>query len=97
MSDARSQIEVRDDPSASRYEAVLDGAVAGFAAYERNGDVVVFTHTQVDPAYGGQGIGTTIIEASLADVRAKGLTVTPVCPFYVTYFEKHPEAADLLA
>ena len=36
-------IEVRNNDDAARYEAVLDGQVAGFAAYQLSGDRVVFT------------------------------------------------------
>jgi predicted GNAT family acetyltransferase len=41
-------VTVTDAPELSRYEAHVDGKLAGFATYRRKGDVVVFLHTEVD-------------------------------------------------
>ncbi len=89
-------IEVRDDPDRSRYEAIIDGQTAGFAEYERIEGLIAFVHTQVEDAYAGLGVGSVLVQQSLEDVRAKNLTVRPVCPFYKKFFEEHPEYADLL-
>jgi len=92
-----SPIEVIDNPDQSRYEAFLDGALAGFAQYELRPASIVFFHTEVDPAFEGHGIGSSLIKASLADVRAKGeRNVIPTCPFYRSYLTKHPEYDDLI-
>jgi predicted GNAT family acetyltransferase len=45
---------------------------------------------------GGHGHGSTLVRAALDDVRARGLSVIPLCPFVKAYIEKHPEYADLL-
>ena len=90
-------IEVRDNADASRYEAVIDGSVAGFAQYERIEGLIAFVHTQVEEKYAGLGVGSALVQQSLDDVRSKDLTVRPVCPFYTTFFEEHPEYADLLS
>jgi predicted GNAT family acetyltransferase len=96
MTETPGDIEVRDNPDQSRYEAVVDGKVAGFAVYERIDGLIAFVHTEVDDAYSGLGIGSQIVQQSLDDVRSKELTVRPVCPFYKAFFEQHPEYADLL-
>ncbi|MEP6814983.1 MAG: GNAT family N-acetyltransferase [Marmoricola sp.] len=100
MSEPRTDVEVRDNPDESRYEVVVgaDGqqSVAGYAVYERHDGLIAFLHTEVDKAYGGQGIGHVLMQQSLDDVRSKGLTVRPVCPFYKRFFEEHPEYADLV-
>lgn len=93
------RVEVRDNPERSRYEARLGDAVAGFAAYRLRGeptDIVVFTHTEVDPAYEGQGVGSALARAALEDVRARRLGVVAMCPFISAYIRRHPEYADLL-
>ncbi|MGH8824957.1 MAG: GNAT family N-acetyltransferase [Jiangellaceae bacterium] len=43
-------VQVVDAPERHRYEAVRDGAVLGFAAYQRTDELIVFTHTEVDPS-----------------------------------------------
>jgi predicted GNAT family acetyltransferase len=96
MTDA--SVEVRDNPERSRYEAHLDDAVAGFAAYRRRGDdIVVFTHTEVDPAFEGRGVGSALARTALDDVRARGLKVIAMCPFISAYIRRHPDYADLQA
>jgi predicted GNAT family acetyltransferase len=101
MSDASStsEIEVRDNPDRSRYEAHLGAQVAGFAAYRLRGEptsIVVFTHAEVDPAYEGKGVGSALARAALDDVRGRGLGVVAMCPFVSAYIRRHPEYADLL-
>jgi predicted GNAT family acetyltransferase len=93
----RVDISVADRPEASRYEArTADGTVAGFAAYELQGSMIVMTHTEVEPAYEGQGVGSTLIRQALDDVRRRSLQLVPLCPFVAAFLERHPEYADLV-
>jgi predicted GNAT family acetyltransferase len=82
-------LDVVDNPRQDRYEARDGDAVAGFAAYQRAGHLIVFTHTEVDPSYEGKGVGSD-------DARAKGLPVLPLCPFVKGWIGKHPEYSDLV-
>jgi predicted GNAT family acetyltransferase len=79
------------------YEIVVDGAHAGLAAFEEQGSAVVFTHTEIDEAFGGQGIGGQLAKAALDDARSRGLSVVPMCPFIAGWIGKHPDYADLVA
>jgi predicted GNAT family acetyltransferase len=89
--------EVRDNPDASRYEIVVDGAVAGFARYRRPDEgTIAFTHTEVDEAYAGQGLAKVVARESLDDVRGRGLAVLPFCPFYRGFIAKNAEYLDLV-
>lgn len=88
---------VSHNAEAHRYEAHLDGAPAGFAEYEEEGSVVAFTHTEVDDAFEGKGVGGALARGALDDVRARrGRTVRPVCPFIKSWIDKHPDYADLV-
>ena len=81
-----------------RYEAHVDGELAGFAVFSMRGDRIVFTHTEVDDRFEGQGIGSQLARHALDDVRARGsLRVVPQCPFIRSWIEKHPEYADLVS
>lgn len=88
-------IEVRDIPESNRYEAVRDGTVLGFAEYQRTEDLVVFTHTEIDPQFEGQGVGGTLVRQALDHVRGLGLKALPVCPFVQAWLQRHPDYADL--
>ena len=87
---------VRDVPEADRFE-IRDGErVLGVAAYERRGDTIVFTHTEVDPDAGQSGLGSTLVRAALDDVRSRGGKVMPLCPFVRGWIDRHAEYADLV-
>ena len=88
-------IEVHDSPEQQRYEIVRDGAVLGFAAYQKTDQLVVFTHTEVDPSLEGQGVGGRLVRYALDDVRRQDLAVLPICPFVHGWMARHPEYADL--
>lgn len=90
-------VTVTDAPELRRYEAWVDGDLAGFAAYQRKGDVVVFTHTEVDSEHQGHGVAGTLAEEVLDDVRRRGLRARLLCPFLSDWVSHHPEYDDLLA
>jgi predicted GNAT family acetyltransferase len=94
---AGPSITVRDNAAKSRFEAVDDsGAVAGFATYRQRGETVVFLHTEVDDAYEGQGVGSTLAKAALDAAREDERRVDPQCPFIKSYIDRHSEYADLV-
>jgi predicted GNAT family acetyltransferase len=92
-----SDVQTTDNPEQQRYEARVDGDLAGFAAYQLDGDRVVFTHTEVDDAYEGQGVGSALARSALDDVRASGRSAVPRCRFIRGWIDKHPDYADLVA
>ena len=87
---------VRDNRAEAEFELVVDGHRA-VAAYQIEGDTIVFTHTVVPPEMEGRGVGSKLIRGALDLVRDRGLKVVPQCPFVRAYMEKHPETRDLLA
>jgi uncharacterized protein len=69
----------------SRYEVLVGDKVAGFSAYEVIGDLFVFTHTEIDDAYAGQGLGKVLASGALDDVVSRGRKIVPVCPFIARF------------
>ncbi len=94
MSDGTA--EVVDVPAASRFEIRVGGAVAGFAEYRRSPSTVSFTHTVIDPAFEGRGLGSVLARRALDAVRAEGAQVLPHCPFIRAWIERHPDYVDLV-
>jgi hypothetical protein len=80
----------------SRYEAVVDGAVAGFATFRDLDGATAITHTVVEDAYEGQGIGGRLVRAVLDDLRGSGSKVIPLCTFAAAWIERHEDYADLV-
>lgn len=89
-------VEVRDAPDRERYEAMVDGTLAGFAEYRDYRGTRVFTHTEVFPAFEGRGVGRALARGALDDVRASGGSLVAQCPFIRSYIEQQPEYADLV-
>lgn len=80
-----------------RWEARIDGALAGFAEYRQTDTLVIFTHTEVDPSFEGRGVGTALARHALDEVFDEGTReVMPVCPFIKKWIGRHPEYQRLL-
>jgi uncharacterized protein len=77
------------DEANARYELRRDGRVVASARYHREGDAVVFTHTEVDEALEGQGLGSRLAAFALDDVRGRGLKAVPRCSFIAAYIARH--------
>jgi predicted GNAT family acetyltransferase len=78
------------------YEITVGGRAAGHAEFEEHSGVVVFTHTTIDDAFEGQGLGSQLARAALDDVRNRGLRARPLCPFIARWIERHPDYADVV-
>ena len=92
-----SDIEVSDNLEQHRYEARVDGELAGYSEYHLTRSSIVFTHTETIPEFQGHGVASAIAKYALDDVRAKGeRDVVPVCPYIHGYIDDHPEYADLV-
>ncbi|UMG94840.1 GNAT family N-acetyltransferase [Nocardioides sp. TF02-7] len=90
-------MDLSHDPAARRYVARVGGAPAGYAEYVLTDELVVFTHTEVDPAFEGQGVGSALARFALDDVRAAGgRKVLPVCPFIKAWMRRHEDYYPLL-
>ena len=90
-------LEVVDNPARSRYELRDDGHLVGFTEYHERDGVVVFPHTVVTEPKRGAGYGTTLVQAALDGVRARGRRIVAECPFVKRFVAEHPGYADLLA
>lgn len=82
---------IEHDEAASRYVIHSEGERAGFAAYERDGDQWVFTHTEVDPQFSGRGLAGELVGHALDEVVAAGGTIVPVCEYVASYIRKNPQ------
>lgn len=91
MNDQES-VTVRHDADAHRFVIEVDGAIAGFTAYREldGGTKYDFVHTEIDPAFGGRGLGGLLVAQALERTRGLGRTVIPHCPFVAAWLRRHP-------
>lgn len=84
-------MEIKNNKEKSRYEIFIDGELAGFADYKVVAETIKFPHTEVDPAFGGRGVGSSLVEFALDDVKSQGKFVAPICPFVAKAIAKKPD------
>ena len=59
--------------------------------------VVVMDHTWVDPSLRGQGAAGQLVKRAADALRSTGRRARVTCSYARDWFERHPEAADVLA
>jgi len=74
-----------------RYELYVGDQLAGFAQYHDSGNRVVFTHSEVDKKFAGQGLGKVLAGGALDDVVARAKVIVPRCEFIAGYLQKNQE------
>ena len=87
--------QIRDNVEQHRYELPVGDQVA-MVTYNLSEPNLMITETLVPQALEGQGIASRLAKHVIADAKARGLLILPVCPFFSAYFQKHPELAQVV-
>lgn len=87
---------VQHRPEHHEFSAQVDGQTS-LLQYRLTDKMMTITHTEVPPALEGRGIAAALTRAALDHARTHGWRVRPLCSYARTYFQRHPEASDLLA
>lgn len=81
-----------------RYVGRIDG-VAGVAelTYSRaNPKLIIVDHTFAPESMRGKGAAKALVERVIADARAEGFKIFPLCTYVKAQAERHPEWADVI-
>ncbi len=92
-------ITYTDTGTKGRYAACVDGidAEAELAFSKLNDTLIIADHTLVPDEMRGMGIAGALAERLIADARAKGQRIVPLCPFVRGYAERNRDAlADVI-
>ena len=90
-------IERHDTDSKGRYVLKGPGGEVAELSFTKVGaHQIIIDHTDVPDAFRGQGAGLKLVARAVADARADGKTVIPLCPFANAQFRRHPQWADVL-
>ncbi|HLI58229.1 MAG TPA: GNAT family N-acetyltransferase [Solirubrobacteraceae bacterium] len=88
---------ISNNPERQRYEIRLGDERVGLLTYRVSDGVMTMLHAEIDPAHGGQGLGTALARGALEDARSRGLSVRPLCPFVANLVRREPAAyADIV-
>jgi predicted GNAT family acetyltransferase len=89
-------IALEEGPSKGRYVYRSGGNEAEMTFSKAGARLVIIDHTEVPDAFRGQGVGAALVARAVADLRAAGKQILPLCPFAASQFRRHPEWADVL-
>lgn len=88
----------QDEEGKGRYLVRAPGDTVAEMTYRQTGaDQLIIDHTEVPDAFRGTGTGGRLLKRLMADARAEGRKIIPICPFAAAQFERHPEWSDMLA
>ena len=87
---------ITDAPSRERYEAHVDGELAGVLEYIVKRGRIALIHTEVLPDHEGQGVGSALVRFALDDARRRDLRIIATCPYVQAYLTRHPEDNDIV-
>jgi predicted GNAT family acetyltransferase len=90
-------VSIEHQPQDQEFTTILNGHTAELAYSPPADGVIDFTHTFVDEALRGQGVGEALAAEALTYARQQGLRVRTSCRFMAAYVQRHPEYQDLLA
>lgn len=91
-------IEIKDDGKKGAFFAMENSEQAGMMTYSWAGeDKFIIDHTEVNPDFGGRGVGKKMVMAAVIFAREKEVKVIPLCPFAKSVFDKTEEIRDVLA
>ncbi len=92
------KIEREEHAGKGRYVARIAG-IEGEAALTftyRNPTLISADHTGAPDVMKGTGVAMALVEFMIADARAKGFKIIPVCPYVKVQYRRHPEWADVM-
>ena len=95
MSDHEITREV--EGSRGRYVIRRDGEEAELTYSISSPTLIIADHTGVPDSFRGTGAGAALVERLVADARAEGVKIVPLCPFVNAQRARHPDWADVFA
>lgn len=87
-------VEREEGETKGRYTARVDGHEAEMTYTRSGASTIIIDHTAVPDALRGRGVGQALVERGVADARAEGKRVIPLCPFAKAMIARHPEWQD---
>jgi len=88
-------MDIHDNTDAHRFELEIEGQTA-VAIYNLSGRNLMITEVLVPSPLEGRGVAGRLMRHVVAEARARGLLILPVCPYASAWLRKHPDHADVV-
>ncbi|RVT82786.1 N-acetyltransferase [Rhodobacteraceae bacterium CCMM004] len=92
---SESEITREVEGSRGRYVLHRDGHEAELTYSIASPSLIIADHTGVPEALRSGGAGLALVERLVADARAEGVKIVPLCPFVNAQRRRHPDWADV--
>lgn len=90
MTDSNEEVTVTRNEAQQRYEIHVGDALGGYTDFAPDSEGrVVYANTQIDPAFTGRGLGSTLVAEAMAESGRRKEIVVPRCSFVAHYLENH--------
>ena len=86
---------MKDNTAQSRFELEENGLLV-WADYRVRDGVTVLPHVEADPPLRGTGAAGRLMQQIVEHARANQLVLAPRCSYARAWFQRHPEAEDVL-
>lgn len=84
-----------DNKDRNRFELEENGHLA-WAEYRVRDGKYLIPHVEAEPALRGTGTAGRLMKQIVDYARAESLEIVPRCSYASAWFERHPEAEDVL-
>jgi predicted GNAT family acetyltransferase len=85
-------------PTRGRYVGRIEG-VEGEAelTFSRTSPTLIIAdHTFAPDSMRGMGAARALVDRLIADARAEGFKIIPLCPYVKSQYQRHPEWSDVM-
>jgi predicted GNAT family acetyltransferase len=97
MTGTEDRIHLEDRDGKGRYLLEMPNGEQAELTFVKSGpDHIIVDYTWVPPAYRGRGVAERLVVRAVADARAAGTKITPLCRFVAVEFRRHKDWADVL-
>jgi predicted GNAT family acetyltransferase len=86
---------VNDNAAKSRFELEENGLMV-WANYRLRDGTYVLPHVEADPPLRGTGAASRLMQQIVEHARSEKLVLEPRCSYALAWFQRHPEAQDVL-
>ena len=86
---------MKDNTQAHRFELEENGLLA-WAEYRIRDGKYILPHVEADPPLRGTGAAGRLMQQIVEHARAQQLVLEPRCSYARIWFQRHPEAQDVL-
>jgi len=93
------KIEREEADGRGRYVARIAGieGEAEITFTRRSPTLISADHTGAPETMKGTGAAMALVGFMIADARANGLKILPICPYVKAQYRKHPDWADVMS